>query len=338
MKDNFTSTEIRAGILVLTSFLVLVVFVAAIRGFRPHDKTAKTYYANFTNIAGLNHGADVRFGGVRVGEVTAIEGDPDDRSQLRVTAQIAGDTPVNEASIATIEQITLTAEMHLEISTGTQQAALLPSGATLTSRTGGGGFMDIPNIEGITTRIETLLDKVILLVGPNQGEEAAGDGKVVDLTQITAALEKTLGESADMMGSVNSVIVENRQSIDDVVAKLAALEKLAAELLSQVNAVVSENRQPLRDTMGNLQSLTAETSSAVEELTASLSATLHHLENTGSDASDLLENERPVIEEILRNLQETTRNLRVLSQTLAYQPDALIRGARPQGRKSEEKR
>jgi phospholipid/cholesterol/gamma-HCH transport system substrate-binding protein len=338
MKDNFTSTEIRAGILVLTSFLMLVVFVAAIKGLRPRDKTAKTYYANFTNILGLNQGADVRFGGVRVGEVTAIEGDPDDRSKLRVTAEIAGDTPVNEASIATIEQVTLTAEMHLEISTGTQNAALLASGATLTSRTGGGGFMDIPNIEGITARIETLLDKVILLVGPNQAEEAASGDRVVDLTEITAALEKTLGESADMMGSVNSVIVENRQNIDEIVAKLSVLEKLAAELLSQVDAVVSENRQPLRDTIANLQTLTAETSSAVEELTASLSATIHHLEDTGSNANDLLEDERPVIEEILRNLQETTRNLRVLSQTLAYQPDALIRGVRPQGRKSEETR
>lgn len=336
MKDNFTATEIRAGILVLTSFLVLVVFVAAIRGFRPRDENANTYYANFSNIVGLNLRADVRFGGVQVGEVTAIEGDPDDRSQLRVTAVVAGTTPVNEASIATIEQVTLTAEKHLEISTGTSDAPLLPSGATLHSRTGGGGFMDIPNIEGITTRIETLLDKVILLVGPNQGEEAASAEKVVDLTQITAALERTLGESADMMGSVNSVIVENRQSIDDIVTKLSALEKLASELLSQVNAVVAENRQPLRETIANLQTLTAETSNAVAELTASLNATLHHLEDTGNNANHLLEDERPVIEEILRNLQETTRNLRVLSQTLTYQPDALIRGVRPQGRKSEE--
>jgi ABC-type transporter Mla subunit MlaD len=100
--------------------------------------------------------------------------------------------------------------------------------------------------------------------------------------------------------------------------------------------VVAENRQPLRDTIANLQTLTAETSNAVAELTASLNATLQHLENTGNNANDLLEDERPVIEEILRNLQETTRNLRVLSQTLTYQPDALIRGVRPQGRKSEE--
>lgn len=338
MKENFTATEIRAGLLVLTSFLVLVVFVAAIRGCRPRDTTAKTYFATFTDISGLNNGADVRFGGVRVGKVVAIGSDPDDRSQIRVTAEVAGDTPVNEASIATIEQVTLTAEKHLEISTGEPNAALLPSGATVTSRTGSGGFMDFPDVEGVANRLETLLDRIILLVGPTAADETAGGDEVVDLTEITEALEKTLEQSAGMMGSVNSAIVDNRQGLEDVVRKLAALEAVATELLAQVNEVVTENRQPLGETIANLQKLTGETSAAVEEMTASLTATLRHLEETGGNANDLLQDQRPAIEEILLNLQETTRNLRVLSQTLAYQPDALIRGTRPQGRKSEEKR
>ncbi len=337
MKDNFTRTEIRAGILVLTSFVVLVLFVAAIRGLRPRDASAKTYFATFTNISGLNLRADVRFGGVRVGQVEAIEPDQRDRSRIRVTAEVAGDTPVNEASIATIEQVTLTAEMHLEISTGTKDAPLLPSGATLTS-SAGGGFMDLPDVAGITSRLETLLDKLTLLVGPHPAGQEATGSEVVDLTEITASLKTALDQGTEMMGSVDSVIVDNRQSIDAVVSRLAALEEVATKLVSQIDAVVSENRQPLRETIANLQTLTEETNAAVEEATASLQATLHHLEEAGGNASDLLEDQRPAIEEILRNLQETTRNLRVLSQTLAYQPDALIRGVRPQGRKSEETR
>ena len=84
-QHDFTATEIKAGILVLVSFFILVGFLVAIRGCRPQDESAKTFYAVFTDISGLNRGADVRFGGVRVGKVIAIEPDPEDRARIRVT-------------------------------------------------------------------------------------------------------------------------------------------------------------------------------------------------------------------------------------------------------------
>lgn len=89
-KDNFTATEIKAGVFVLVSIVILVALVAAIRGCRPRDISAKFYTASFTDIGGLNQRADVRFGGVKVGRVTAIEPDPDDRAMIRVTAEVGG--------------------------------------------------------------------------------------------------------------------------------------------------------------------------------------------------------------------------------------------------------
>jgi len=56
----------------------------------------------------------------------------------------------------------------------------------------------------------------------------------------------------------------------------------------------------------------------------------------GGNASDLLDQQRPTIEEILLNLEETTRNLRRLSEILADQPSAIVRGAKAQGRKDGE--
>ncbi|MFV2072747.1 MAG: MlaD family protein [Thermoanaerobaculales bacterium] len=338
--SDFTSTEIRAGVLVLVSLVILVGFVAAIRGCRPRDETAKLYHATFSNIGGLNRGADVRFGGVRVGRIIAIAPDPDERSQIRITAEVAGSVPVNLASVATIEQVTMTAEKHLEISTGESDAALHENGDTLRSQTSGGGWVEIPGIEGIVTRLDLLLDSFIVLMGGTPvGNAGVAQGEdIVDLTEITAALEKTLNESAGVMGGVNSVIAENRQGIDDIITKLAALEEVATELLTEISAVVAENRQPLNATFTNLQKLSEDTGTAVQEIAASLSVTLQHLQDAGGNASGLINDQRPTIEEILLNLQETTRNLKRLSQTLADQPDALLRGARPMGRKNEEKR
>ena len=330
-KDDFTATEIKAGVFVLVSIFILVAFVGAIRGCRPHDDSAKVITASFTDIGGLNQRADVRFGGVKAGTVIAIEPDPDDRSMIRVTAEVAGDVPVNRGSVATIAQITLTAEKHLEISTGNAAAELLQSGDALVAHTSSGGFIDIPDLEGMVARMEVLLDSVTQLVG---GTPVGGiDRDIVDFAEVTAALQTTLDESTGAVREFNGVIADNREGLAEVIKRLATLEETATMLMTQLNAVVTDNRVPLNETMVNLQQITDETSDRLDELLASLSVTLQHFQDMGGNASDLLDDQRPTIEGILLNLEETTRNMRRLSETLADQPSALVRGAKAQGRK-----
>ena len=334
-QHDFTAIEIKAGILVLVSIVILVGFVAAIRGCRPHDDSAKQYLATFKDISGLNEGADVRFGGVRVGKVTAIKPDRQDRSRICVTAEVEGDIPVNEGSTATIEQVGLTTEKHLEISTGGADEPLHESGDTLAS-SAGGGFLDVPDLEGVVARLETLLDGLNVLVGTEQTGDAASD--VVGLAEIFASLDVTLEESARVAREVSEVIGENRAGLGEVVRKLSALEEAATGLMAQLNDVVAENRGPLQESVGNLQQLTGEMSARVSELAATLQATLLYLQEVGGNSSNLLDEQRPTIEEILINLQDTTRNLREFSRILADQPDALIRGKGKQGRGNGEKK
>lgn len=329
-KDDFTATEIKAGVLVLVSIVIVVAFVAAIRGCRPRDPSARTFYASFTDIGGLNNRADVRFGGVKVGQVTAIEPDQEDRSMIRVTAEVEGGVPVNAGSVATIAQITLTAEKHLEISTGDADAELLVSGDVMAAESGS-GFFDVPDLDGMVVRMEVLLDSVTQLAG---GVPVGGAEKdIVDLAEVAASLQTTLDESGATFRGVNAVIADNREGFAEIVSRLAELEATATELMAGLNAVVSENRVPLNETMVNLQKLTAETADRMDDLLASLSVTFQHLEDVGGNTSQLLDTHRPAIEAILLNLEETTRNLRRLSETLADQPSALIRGAKAQGRK-----
>jgi phospholipid/cholesterol/gamma-HCH transport system substrate-binding protein len=335
-QHEFTATEIRAGALVLVSLLILIVFVAVVRGCRPRDESAKTFYASFSDISGLNRGADVRFGGVRVGRVVAIEHHPEDVSRIRVTAVVSGDTPVNRGSVASIQQVTLTTEKHLEITTGDAEQELLADGVELKSR-GAGGFMDIPDLDGVVTRLELMLDGVITLLGVEEARRTQGsETELVDLAELFSSLDATLNESTGMVSDLDATIEENRPGFRRVVEQLIALEESTTKLSEQLSAVLADNREPLAQTVENLQQLTGEASQLLEELASSLRATLRHLEVVGGSTSDLIDSQRPTIEEILANLEETTRNLKVLSRTLADQPQALVRGAKPQGRKTGE--
>ncbi len=334
-QHDFTATEIKAGILVLASFIILVGFLVAIRGCRPADDTAKTFFAVFRDISGLNRGADVRFGGVRVGKVTAIEPDPNDRARIRVTAVVEGNVPVNQGSVATIEQVTLTTEKHLEISTGGADEPLLENLDLLTS-SGGGGLFDVPDLESVTSRLETMLDGINALLGAGETGDGGGDPEAVDLAEVLVSLKTTLDEGAEVARGAGAVIEDNRAGIEQIVTRLAVLEETATELMEQLNGVVEENRGSIHQSFGNLEQLTGELNKRLDELMATLQTTLGYLQDFSGNSSDLMENQRPTLEEILLNLQEATRNLKEFSRILADQPDALIRGKGKQGRKNGE--
>jgi phospholipid/cholesterol/gamma-HCH transport system substrate-binding protein len=332
-QHDFTATEIKAGILVLVSFIVLVGFLVSIRGCRASEGETKVYYAIFNDIAGLNRGADVRFGGVRVGRVTAIGPDPQSRTHIRVTAEVEGDVPVNHGSMASIEQVTLTTEKHLEISTGGDQEPLHENGDTLRSSSAGGLF-DIPDVGGVIARMETMLDAINVLLGADQG----GGEEVVDLAAILASLKTTLDEGAAVARGAGAVIEDNRENIDQVVIRLAVLEQTATDLMTDLHRVIVENRGSIQGSFANLETLTAELNIRLDELVTTLQTTLGYIEDLGGNSSDLMNEQRPTLEEMLLNLQETTRNLKEFSRILAEQPDALVRGKGQQGRKSEEEK
>jgi phospholipid/cholesterol/gamma-HCH transport system substrate-binding protein len=337
--NEFTTTEIKAGALVLASLVILSGFIVAIRGCSLGRSDVNTYSAEFTNISGLDVGADVRFGGVAVGRVVDISPDPEDRSKIRVVAEVPARVPVNHGSVATIEQVTLTTGKHLEISTGDKDQPLHASGDSLESVTSPGGFIDIPDLEGVISRLETMLDGVITLLGVDRAQALAAENGVamVNLADVAAALEHTLSAGGDTVERVGETIAENREGLRKVVERLTDLEAAATELVANLNAAVDENREPLHTTMVNFQGLSADAGRQLEELTESLSVTLRYLEDLSGNASDLVEEQRPTLEQILVNLESTTRHLKRFSETLAEQPNALVRGSKPQGRATGDK-
>jgi ABC-type transporter Mla subunit MlaD len=272
-----------------------------------------------------------------VGKVTAIEPDPDDRARIRVTAVVNGNVPVNRGSIATIEQVTMTTEKHLEISTGGTEQPLHETGDLLTS-SGGGGLFDVPDLEGVTTRLETMLDGINVLLGVGGTKDGAGDPDAVDLAEVLASLKTALDEGAEVARGAGAVIDDNRAGIEEIVTRLAALEETATELMERLNGVIEENRGSIHQSFSNLEELTGELNKRVDELVTTLQTTLQYLQDLGGNTSDLLDDQRPTIEEMLLNLTETTRNLKEFSRILADQPDALIRGKGKQGRKNGEKK
>jgi phospholipid/cholesterol/gamma-HCH transport system substrate-binding protein len=333
-RHDFTWTEIKAGLLVAAAILALGLFIAVIQGLRPPE-TVANYVAFFSDTAGLNRGADVRYGGVKVGRVAAIGPSADNRSLIKVVAHVATDVPVNEASRAYITQTTLTAEKHLEITTGQEDAALLPSGSVLETQVGG-LFGQLAAVGG---EVSAVLEDVRTLIGV-QAAQANEEKPFASVADVLAGVDSAVQEAQGAVGDVRGVIEERRSDLAEIAQKVKEIENEAHALVVQLADIVGENRSDLRDTVGNVrqtaervESLAAGLEVRMESITTALEAALQNTEGLTGEAQALVDANRPLIEDTLYDLRETIRYLKEFARTVAEDPDTFIRGKQPEGRR-----
>lgn len=353
-RAEFSKTELRAGALVILSGLVLALIIAAIMNYRPQGST-KHFHVYLKDTGGLDPAADVRFGGIVVGRVTQVRSDPADQSRMRIDVSVSPSTPVNTDSRAYVGQVTLTSARHLELTTGTPSGRLLEDGREIES-TIGGMFGDLA---GLSQRLEQFLQDFTILLGVSDGdgrrifqtadgrtiadlfvtlEGVLGDVRVLlgivdeggelrdiegrrTISELMVTMDEAIIEGGDLLGDAREVVAENRDSIREVLAATEEAADSAREMIARLDTMVAENRENIdgaitsaKDVMEDLDGLIAR----LDTLTGSLQGMV--------DAND--EN----IETVLQDLSETMRNFREISQTLADQPQALIRGREPVGR------
>lgn len=331
-KHDFTIKEIQAGALVLVSVAVLVIFIAVINGLRPKEKVA-TFHASFANIIGLKKNAEVRFGGMLAGRVGDIRPDPSDQTKIIVDANLRPDIPVNVESIATIETLSLTAEKHLEISTGSKDAARAEDGATLKSVTKSGGFIDIPNMDGLVAGSEDLIGDLRDLLGVEaakdtekktgaemakltnitqdvrdllgvkeaQTKEAAGQGEAANVTRIMDDLRKFLGvqEAQKKEAAGTGELVELTQITEDVQKMFKKAEPQLETILDKVPA--------MQDSVQKL----------LDQLNAFLGDNRGNLDKTLQGVTDIVTKLRDQSQELLDSLKGTLNNANSLTGNLS---------------------
>jgi phospholipid/cholesterol/gamma-HCH transport system substrate-binding protein len=338
-EKSFTGTEIKAGAMVLAAVVVFAVFAAALAGMRVPRET-RAYHTRFADTLGLSEQAVVRFGGVKAGNVTRFEQDPDNPTLWRVHFVLDPAIPVNEASVAFVGQTTLTAEKHLEVTTGAADAPRLAPGAGVPSQS-----KDLFGLaDQVGGKVAEVLDVVKAILGGEKyalnAEDAAAAGKpeivtVPDVLDNTNAAVATL---ADM-------IEDNRESVEEVVAKLLEIETSAKRVVDTVADAVEENRPDVRETVTNLREVSARAramAADVEAVTARLEGMADTLEQVlqnsqalTDEARGLVENNRPLVEDLLLDLRETVRHAKEFTRALKEQPQSILRGMQPLGRGAE---
>jgi phospholipid/cholesterol/gamma-HCH transport system substrate-binding protein len=113
------------GTFVLVSLAALLAFTAWLSNAQ-FDKKFDNYEISFRGgVQGLSEGTEVRFNGLKVGDITELRIDPNDNNSVIVDIQVESNTPVDFESIGRMEPLGLTGLNYIQIIPGGPNSRLI---------------------------------------------------------------------------------------------------------------------------------------------------------------------------------------------------------------------
>jgi phospholipid/cholesterol/gamma-HCH transport system substrate-binding protein len=299
-------------------FLVgLFVIVTAVAGFffagLFYDKPSRAtlaYDIHFaTPVEGLGKGSEVRYMGIKMGEVTDVFLLPDNPARVVVRVKVETDTPVNAATVATLRQQGLTGVPFVNLA---QDDTLKP--VPLVAAKG----QEFPVILTRPTDMDALVQKL-----PD--------------------LEKNLSV---LIGAANDVLnAENRQhfagllnnldraaaSLPELIASLNQASRELGTLVVHLDGAVNRSERGLAGNMADLQKTLASIKQASQKIDKLVQDIDQVVVNNEGRVNDLLGEGGENLKQLLDESRKTAVSIRQLSDRLEQNPSQIIYQPAPQG-------
>ncbi len=298
---SYRVQEVKVGVMVTASFVMLVALLVAVSGLQCQKNTV-IYTTHLSYVGGLEIGSPVRLGGLQIGRVAAIL--PPNPANRRITVHLEVDAsaPIKQDSRAYLTSIGLMGEFYVEIRPGSPDAPLLPPGGDIPS-------LDVTTFSQLSASMGDLLEQVETL-----------------LTSVNRLIDEQNPDGlAAMLADVKDVIEENRDQFSSMLRSLEALTNELRQTTRSLNQMLSDEKPLLHTSLAHLDSTLVATQNLVQELG-----------QTTGKMTGLLEQNSASTGEIVRNLERSTRNLEVLSRTLREKPWLLVRKSSPKPREIPE--
>lgn len=287
---DYRPSEIKAGVFILISLLVLALFFVVILGLTHWENTVH-YRTSFSYVGGIEEGSLVRLAGMEVGRVVGFSPPSDGGSGIQVLLEVNESTPIHANSEAFLSTIGLMGSYYVEITPGTPEAPRLRSGALIPSR----------EVTGL----------------------AQMSGPMTDMTSQATVLLKRLNELlnddnrrnlSEMLVTLNRVTADNADHLELLLENVNRLTLNLNRTAMQVNALLAANDSSLQQTMQQVQVLLGESQTMVVQMNQTLQTV------NGS-----MVDHRRELAQILDHSARLTRNLQEFSQTIKEQPWSLVR-------------
>jgi len=295
------------GMFVLMFFLAIIAAILWLSNSQ-FDRQFDNYEVSFSGpVRGLSQGSEVRFNGLKVGEVTRLGLDPEDANTVISGIQVISDTPVDTKSYARLEPLGLTGLSYIQIFSGGEEFPLLK---------------DLPGrgpkrIEGQMSQLDTFLDGggsvidnasiALKRVNAVLADEAIRDfhGILENIEYITANIDTAELDMAEINGMVRSIrLAADRITItaDSITETSTSIDTIAKEDIRSLLAKAEQSLGQIDGAIGSFDTL-AENG---DQLVTDARDAINRVSNSG-----------------LTDLEETIDGIRRVVQTFGRIADSL---------------
>jgi ABC-type transporter Mla subunit MlaD len=275
------------------------------------------YTTYFRYAGGIGAGTPVLFGGIRVGQVTAVRPAPADPTQIEVLFAVRPGTPVNERCIVRVGSVSLMGSPALFVTTGSNDAARLKAGAVMRSQ-------EAVSQDEIALRVASLA--------------ATANDLLLDLRRELPSLAI---EARAVLVNLDQITgPRNQKHIDGVLAELNTILQRESPKIAQITdrvAALTEHADPL---LANLDATVTNANSTITAIREPLTKDLAEMDKVLQEARTLLASVQAVVRSNDTELADTVRamhvaadNLSAFTEILKQRPWNLVRTAQPADRK-----
>jgi phospholipid/cholesterol/gamma-HCH transport system substrate-binding protein len=299
------TTEAKVGAFVLACFSLLAFTVVYLINAQFSGETAP-YETYLRYAGGLEPGAQVLFGGIQVGKVTAVRPWKTDPTRIEILLEVKKGTPLNEKSVAKLGLVSIMNSAALSITTGSNEAKRLAPGSAIPSQ-------EAASLDEIAGKMATVADSANDLITLAQGElkGISGDARDLLANLKTATGPPNQHRVQTILDQVNGLLATEGPKIDRISDKLVVLSQHADDTIENVNGTVTDVREPVKKDLAELQTTLQEARSLLTNMQVMVRA-------NDSKIGDTVE-----------NLRVATDNLDQLTDSLKQRPWSLVRIKQP---------
>lgn len=261
-------------------------------------------------VRGLAEGGEVRFQGIKVGEVTDLRIDPDNAAQVLARVRIDAATQVRADSFGQLEPIGITGVNLIQILGGTNDAPILRQVIGQPPPRIRGEASDIDKLLGAGGDIAQQTSQALMRIQGLLTEEnvAHVSGILADVNSVT----KELAAQKALIGDARATVQSLRKASEAFVTAAAEIEGLAGDTRSRLDDVSVAVKQA------------GDAAGALQKAAQAGEGTLRRAE----DATAILaEQSLPDIALAAQDLRRLSTTMDGLAASLERNPNQLVVGA-----------
>ena len=278
--------EIKAGIIVVSSFLALSALVVLIGGSHFFEKLDR-YTVKITNATGLEVGSQVKLGGVRVGSVTAIKEPAGPGKRVTIEIGIKQGTPVYNGTRAMITQNGFVGDIFMLLAVDRTTDGRITPGGEIPAEESPDFAQIMARLDGLSQTVEGLVKDVDKLFSPkNLGEierligntnKAVVDGSA-NIGKVASSLKATADKLEIVLGEVEDLVKTNKPEVADLIKKAREDLDRAGDMIRSLDAAAR-----------SAQKTTGSVGRAIDQQAAGRGNLVDTLTRTAEDLQDLLQ-------------------------------------------------